>query len=313
MYQIVQHRKWYYLLSALVIIPGVIAMLYLLFTIGSPLRLSIDFTGGVYWEFQLGQPALSADVRQVFVDRGLSDTSVTTVGNEGNRFQARLKDVDQDTKEALQADMAARFGSMETLEYRNVGPAVGAEVTRAAFIAVVVAAVAILIFLVIAFRNVPHPVRYGACAIAAMVHDILVVTGFMAIMGIFFGWEVDALFLTALLTVIGFSVQDTIVVFDRIRENTGRRRGEDFETIANRSLLETLHRSLVTQLNAMFILVALLLFGGVTIRQFVTVLLVGMLSGTYSSIFNAVPLLVSWETGAFRRLFGGSRQRPAAA
>ncbi|MCS6843799.1 MAG: protein translocase subunit SecF [Caldilineales bacterium] len=313
MYQIVQHRKWYYVLSALVIIPGLIAMLYLLFTTGSPLRLSIDFTGGVYWEFKLGQPAQPAEVRQVFVDRGLLDTSVTTVGNEGNRFQARLKEVAQDTKEALQADLAARFGSVETLEYRNVGPAVGAEVTQAAFIAVFVAAIAILVFLVIAFRNVPHPVRYGACAIAAMVHDILVVTGFMAIMGILFRWEVDALFLTALLTVIGFSVQDTIVVFDRIRENTARRRNEDFETIANRSLLETLHRSLVTQLNAMFILVALLLFGGVTIRQFVAVLLVGMLSGTYSSIFNAVPLLVSWETGAFRRLFGGRSQRPATA
>lgn len=313
MYQIVQHRKWYYLLSALVIIPGLIAMIYSTITFGSPLLLGIDFTGGVYWEFQLGESALPAQVRQIFVDDGLSDTSVTTVGDEGNRFQARLKEIDQAQKEALQGDLAAEFGSMETLEFRNVGPAVGAEVTRAAFIAVFVAAIAILIFLVIAFRNVPHPVRYGACAIAAMVHDILVVLGFMSIMGIFFGWEVDALFLTALLTVIGFSVQDTIVVFDRIRENTARHRGEDFETIVNRSLLETLHRSLVTQLNAMFILIALLLFGGATIRQFVTILLVGMLSGTYSSIFNAVPLLVSWELGDLRRIFGGRRQQPAAA
>lgn len=313
MYQIVQHRKWYYLFSALVIIPGLIAMIYSTITFGSPVRLSIDFTGGVYWEFQLGQTAEPAQVRQVFVDEGLSDTAVTTVGDTGQSFQARMKDVDQDTKEKLQNDLAAQFGSMETLQYRNVGPAVGAEVTRAAFIAVLVASVAILIFLMVAFRNVPHPVRYGTSAIVAMLHDVLVVLGFMSIMGIFFGWEVDALFLTALLTVIGFSVQDTIVVFDRIRENTGRHRGEDFETIVNRSLLETLHRSLVTQLNAMFILVALVLFGGATIRQFVAVLLVGMLSGTYSSIFNAVPLLVSWELGDLRRLFGGGRQRPATA
>jgi preprotein translocase SecF subunit len=313
MYQIVQHRKWYYLLSSLVIIPGLIAMVYSIFASGSPVRLGIDFTGGVYWEFQLNESAQPAQVRQVFVDEGLSDTSVTTVGDAGNRFQARLKEIDQAVKEQLQEDLAAQFGGMETLEYRNVGPAVGAEVTRAAFIAVVVAAIAILIFLVIAFRNVPHPIRYGACAIAAMVHDILVVLGFIAIMGIFFGWEVDALFLTALLTVIGFSVQDTIVVFDRIRENTARHRGEDYETIANRSLLETLHRSLVTQLNAMFILIALLLFGGATIRQFIAVLLVGMLSGTYSSIFNAVPLLVSWEVGDLRRIFGGRRQQPATA
>ncbi len=313
MYRIVQHRKWYYLLSALVIIPGLIAMIYSVATAGTPVRLSIDFTGGVYWEFQLGQAALPAEVRQVFVDDGLSDTGVTTVGDEGNRFQARLAEIDQDAKEKLQNDLATKFGGMETLQYRNVGPVVGAEVTRAAFIAVVVAALAILVFLVVAFRNVPHPVRYGTCAIAAMVHDILVVLGFVAIMGIFFGWEVDALFLTALLTVIGFSVQDTIVVFDRIRENTARHRGEDFETITNRSLLETLHRSLVTQLNAMFILVALLLFGGATIRQFIAVLLVGMLSGTYSSIFNAVPLLVSWEMGDVRRWFGGRRRQTAAA
>jgi len=114
------------------------------------------------------------------------------------------------------------------------------------------------------------------------------------------GWEADALFLTAILTVIGFSVQDTIVVFDRIRENIPRRRGEPYETIVNRSLLETIHRSLATQLNAIFVLVALLLFGGATMKQFVAVLLVGLLSGTYSSIFNAVPLLVVWETGKMR-------------
>jgi len=111
------------------------------------------------------------------------------------------------------------------------------------------------------------------------------------------GWEADALFLTAVLTVVGFSVQDTIVVYDRIRENIPKRRGEPFETIVNRSLLETLHRSLVTQLNAIFVMIALLLFGGATMKQFVAVLLVGMLSGTYSSIFNAVPLVVVWETG----------------
>lgn len=312
MYQIVQHRKWYYLISLAIIVPGLIAMLYSTVVYGFPLRPSIDFTGGVYWEFQLAQAAQPADVRSVFTDQGLADTSVTTVGNEGNRFQARLKNIEQDTKETIQGNLATRFGSMETLEFRNVGPSVGAEVTRAALVAITVAALAILGFIVFAFRNVPHPVRYGTTAIVAMIHDVLVTCGFFAIMGILFGWEVDALFLTALLTVIGFSVQDTIVVFDRIRENTARYRGEDFETIANRSLLETLHRSLVTQLNAMFILVALLLFGGVTLRTFVATLLVGLLSGTYSSIFNAVPLLVSWEMGDFRRLFrGGRRQRPA--
>ena len=137
----------------------------------------------------------------------------------------------------------------------------------------------------------------GACAIAAMMHDILVAMGFMSIAGLLLGWEADSLFLTAMLTVIGFSVQDTIVVFDRIRENIPRHKDENYETVVNRSVLETLHRSLATQLNAIFVMVALLFFGGASIRQFIAVLLVGMVSGTYSSIFNAVPLLVAWEKG----------------
>src|SRR5690606_33917841 len=119
--------------------------------------------------------------------------------------------------------------------------------------------------------------------------------GVMSLLGLLFGWEVDALFLTAVLTVVGYSVQDTIVIYDRIRENIPRRRGEPFETIVNRSILETMHRSLATQLNAIFVMVAILLFGGETIRQFIAILLIGLATGTYSSIFTAAPLLVAWE------------------
>lgn len=309
MYNIVQHRKWYYLFSSIIIIPGLVAMAIGLFSTGRPLRLSIDFTGGVYWEFKLDQAVPPADVRAVFTDFGLNDTAVTTLGGEENHFQARFKSIEQNTKEAIQAELQSRFGGIETLQYRNVGPAVGREVTRAAFIAVLFAAVAILAFIVFAFRNVPHPLRYGVCAITAMIHDILVTIGFSAIMGFLANWEVDALFLTALLTVIGFSVQDTIVVFDRIRENNVRHRNENFETIANRSLLETIGRSLTTQLSAIFIMVAILLFGGATIKQFIAVMLIGLISGTYSSIFNAVPLLVTWEGWASKR----ARQRSSTA
>jgi preprotein translocase SecF subunit len=130
-----------------------------------------------------------------------------------------------------------------------------------------------------------------------MIHDVLVVSAAMSLAGLLFGWEVDALFLTALLTVVGFSVQDTIVLFDRIRENIPKYLGEPYETIVNRSILETIHRSLATQLNALFIMVAILLFGGDTIKQFIAILFVGLLTGTYSSIFTAVPLLVAWEKG----------------
>lgn len=179
----------------------------------------------------------------------------------------------------------------------SISPTVGAEVTRAALFAVLVATLVITSFIVIAFRQVPNALRYGVCAIAAMIHDVLVVMGLMSLLGLILGWEVDALFLTAVLTVVGFSVQDSIVVFDRIRENIPLRLGEPYETIVNRSLWETIHRSLATQLNAFFIMIAILLFGGDTIQQFIFILFIGLLTGSYSSLFTAVPLLVSWEKG----------------
>ncbi len=299
MFNIVEKRQWYFLLSALIILPGLVAMIYSIVTYGSPIRLGIDFTGGALVELRFEQPAQPAQVRQVFVEHGFVGITVQTTVDE-QTVLVRTKPTDTETMELILDKLRAGFGEVELLRFESVGPAVGAEVTRAAGIAVAVAALFILGYIVFAFRNVPNAFRYGACAIAAMIHDILVTVGLFSIAGLVLGWEADALFLTALLTVIGFSVQDTIVVFDRIRENITRRRGEPFETIANRSLLETLHRSLATQLNAIFVLVALLLLGGATTQQFVAILLVGLISGTYSSIFTAVPLLVTWETGEVR-------------
>lgn len=312
MYNIVEKRGWYFLLSALVIIPGLVAMIYSTVTYGSPLRLSIDFTGGAFWELRFEQPMQPTAVRDVFTAADLGDTIVQTVG-DGRTVVIRLKPIDNETKIALRQSLEERFGPADELQFRSVGPTIGREVTQAATVAVVVAALAILGFIIVAFRRVPHPFRFGICAIIAMIHDILVTMGLFAIAGLALGWEVDALFLTALLTVIGFSVQDTIVVFDRIRENTPKRRGEPFETIVNRSLLETIHRSLATQLNAIFIMVALLFFGGATIKQFIATMLVGLISGTYSSIFNAVPLLVVWEQGDLRKLWTRLRGGVAAA
>ena len=145
-----------------------------------------------------------------------------------------------------------------------------------------------------------------------MLHDILVTSGAFAIFGIIAGWEVDALFLTAILTVIGYSVHDTIIVFDRIRENLPRYRTEAFDTVCNRSLLETLTRSVMTSVSTIFVVVAILLFGGATIRQFIAIILIGIVSGTYSSIFNAVPILVSWSQGELGSLFRRFTRRPPA-
>ena len=295
MFNIVERRHWYFLISALIIIPGVVAMVIAGVRFGAPFRLGIDFTGGTLWELRFDGEVLPGSVRQVFADNGLPATVQTT--SDDQTVMIRTKEMQPDTKAAIGGAVAGAVGPYEELRFEYVGPAVGAEVARAAVVAISVAALFILLYIIYAFRKVPNAFRYGLCAIVAMIHDILVTVGLFAIAGLVLGWEADALFLTAVLTVVGFSVQDTIVVYDRIRENIHKRRGEPFETIVNRSLLETLHRSLVTQLNAIFVMIALLLFGGATMKQFVAVLLVGMLSGTYSSLFNAVPLVVVWETG----------------
>lgn len=312
MYNIIQQRKKFYILSVILLSVSFLLMAYSMATVGAPFRLSIDFTGGVYWEFTLGQQVQPGDVRDIFLERGLGDTAVTTLGDEGNRMQARLKEVTPEMKAEIEQELGDRFGGIETLQYRNVGPSVGSEVTRSALFAVLFTSIAIVGWIVFAFRNVSHPLRYGVSAVIAMLHDIVVTAGFASLLGILVGYEVDALFLTALLTVLGFSVQDTIVVFDRIRENSRRHMGEDFETITNRSLLETMGRSLTTQLNAFFIMVAILLFGGDTIKPFIAVLLVGMISGSYSSIFNATPLLVTWENWAAKRAREQARMATAA-
>ncbi len=295
MFRLVEKRRWYFLGSALIIGVGLIAMIYSTITTGLPFRLAIDFTGGSIWKLDFGQPVQPAEVRQVFVDAGYSDTAVTTLG-DGSTAQVRLKDIDETEKLALTAALKEKFGSEVSEEqFSAVGPAIGREVTQAAALAVFAAAVVILFFMVIAFRKVTKPFRYGVAAIVAVVHDLLLTLGIFSILSLLFGWEADALFLTALLTVISFSMQDKIVVFDRIRENSPKYRGEPFSAIANRSVMETLHRSLATQLNAIFIMVAILLFGGATIKQFIAVMLIGLASGTFSSIFNAVPILVGWE------------------
>jgi preprotein translocase subunit SecF len=191
--------------------------------------------------------------------------------------------------------------------FTQVSAVIGQEVAIRAAEAVALASFAILIYITIAFRKVPNSFRFGTAAIIATIHDILVTVGMEAILGHFLGWQADSLFLTALLTIIGFSVHDDIVVFDRIRENSNLYRRVDFTTIVNHSIVQTLDRSINTQLTVMFTLLALALFGGTSIRHFVVILLIGVFSGTYSSIFNASPVLVVWENREWRNWF---RRKP---
>ena len=309
MFQLVEKRRWFFLISALVIVPGILIMIYSTVQTGSPFRLSIDFVGGSIYDLTFEEAgADEASIRAVFADFGDDSVIIQRLGTEeARRWSVRGSSFqDQGTIDQI----LNRLGEIAPLDrdsfrLETVSPTIGQEVTRSAIFAVAVAALVITSFIVIAFRQVPNALRYGVSAILAMVHDVLVVMGVMSLLGLLFGWEVDALFLTAVLTVVGFSVQDSIVVFDRIRENIPQHLGEPYETIVNRSLWETIHRSLATQLNAFFIMIAILLFGGETVRQFIFILFIGLLSGSYSSLFTAVPILVAWEKGEIPFLRGG--------
>jgi len=208
--------------------------------------------------------------------------------------------------EQLIANPQIGISPVTELRFESVGATVGKEVATSAMIAVAVAAALVILYIALAFRGLAHAFRYGMCAIIAMLHDIAIVISLGSIGGRLFGWQVDALYLTALLTVIGFSIQDKVVVFDRIRENSNLYRRLPFETLVNHSIIQTLQRSINTQLMTVeFMLLALALFGGVTLREFAVILLVGLFSGTYSSIFIASSALVVWENREWKRWFRG--------
>ncbi len=304
MFNIVEKRRWYFIFSAVLIGLSVAAMVVSILQFGQPMRLGIDFTGGSIFKLKFDQATGEADIRQVFIDYGLESAIVQPLGApEEHTWQVRTREVTADEVGNLLTVLEEQVGSIDrdALTFDTVEPAVGSEVARAAGLAILVAALVIVVFMWFSFRRVPNAFRYGVCTVVGMAHNLLIAFGFYALMGILAGWEVDALFLTAILTVIGFSVQDVIVVFDRIRENIPRYKMEPFETVVNRSILETIHRSLATQLNAMFVMIAIILFGGTTIKPFIATMLVGMVSETYSAIFIAVPLLVVWERAATRR------------
>jgi preprotein translocase subunit SecF len=306
---IIKNRYLYFLISLLVIVPGIVFMtLHWTSTGEGPLALGIDFKGGSLLEIQFAGPRPTvADIKALYNQfstpgQPINDPVIQPLGSDS--FSIRSKQMDDATKGKLVAALQAKVGSTVTvLNFTSVSASIGAEVTRAAGIAILMAAVAILLYIWFAFRGIEHSFRYGTAAIIAMFHDVFVVLGVEAMLGYFLHWEADALFLTAVLTVIGFSVHDTIVVFDRIRENANIYRRVEYEKMVNHSIVQTLDRSINTQLTVMFTLFALALFGGDTIRHFVIILLVGIFSGTYSSIFNASPILVVWQNQEWKNWF----------
>jgi preprotein translocase subunit SecF len=319
MLDLVGRRRWFYLLSFLVLLPGAISLI-----IPPALKAGIEFTSGTSFTVRFAEAVESADLRDALADLGHPEARVQSTGQ--SEFVVRTKELTgaaaapevgparPGEREELETALKDRFGPLTDsqgnikepprfIEFTSVSPSVSREIARNAAIALGVAALAIFLYLWWSFRSVPSPFRYGAAAIIALLHDTLLVVGAFSIFGKVLGTEINTMFITGLLTVIGFSVHDTIVVFDRIRENVRRGEGRDLSQYINESLLQTMSRSLNTSLTLIFAILALMLMGGETIRPFLWVLLIGTITGTYSSICIAAQVLVSWEEGDIPRLW----------
>lgn len=316
---VVNHRWIFLLISLVAIIPGLISL-----ALPGGIHPGIDFTSGSTLTIRFAAPVDQGTLRQALFDQGHPEAVVQrsedvylvrTFPLAAEERDASGTVVRPSERQTLEQALTGRFGNLEILSFDSVSPVVALETVQKSILAVLAACLGILLYLWWAFRKVPDPWRYGACAVIALIQIALFVVGVFSILGRVLGLELDVLFLTAVLTVLGFSVHDTIVVFDRIRENLRRYVGEPFETVVNHSHTQTIGRSLSTSFTVMLTLVALLLFGGVTIRSFVLALLIGIAVGTYSSIFNASMLLVVWQNGEIGRMFGrGPKQaEPARA
>ena len=308
-----RRRGWFFLLSLLVILPGLVFL-----AIAPGLKPGIDFTGGSTLTLGFADGVDQPDLRAELATLGQPDATVQklrVVDNDDDIYFIRTKALDDPTKDALLEGLKTALSpnGVDELSFDLVSPVVAGETVVNAFYAVLAASIGIFFYVWWAFRNLPSPFRYGAAAIVALIHDALIVIGIFAILGVVADVEVGTMFLIAILTVIGYSVNDTIVVFDRIRENVLTYPNRELAQVVNLSISETLGRSLNTSLTLLFTLMALLLFGGQTIREFLLVLLIGVVVGTYSSIGIASQLLVSWEYGDLRRLLRRKRASSTSA
>lgn len=284
---LIKNRKWWYLLSLLIIIPGTFSLAIW------GLKPSIDFTGGTEVEFSGTKD--KTKVEELAGAEGIENFNITVSGN-GLIFRTKVVEAEKEKK--LQADVESQIPGAKQVRIDTVGPSISKEITRNAVIMTIAACLVIIIYIAIMFRKVPKPANsweFGATAIIALLHDALVVLGIFSLLGHFYNVQIDPLFITAILTIIGFSVHDTIVIFDRIRENLVRGSYPDFETTVSVSVYEMLPRTINTSFLVWVILLVLYLFGGESVKYFVLALVIGVFSGTYSSILNASPLLVSWD------------------
>ncbi|MBI5045087.1 MAG: protein translocase subunit SecF [Candidatus Levybacteria bacterium] len=305
MLDIIKRKNIYFLISLLVIIPGLVSLLIF------GLKLSIEFTGGSRMTLVFNEKVSEKTVKQVRDQFVKEKLVIGPISSSDNTIIVKASPMSEKQDARILSNLKKEYKGVRQESFENIGPTIGKETTTKAFYSVALASILIVLYIAISFRKVPKPTssfRFGICAIIALLHDVLVLMGIFSLLGYFFHVEIDSLFITAVLTAIGFSVHDTIVVFDRIRENLLKTSGLSFATVVNSSILQTIVRSLNTSFTAILVLIALLLFGGDSIQWFVVALLIGIISGTYSSIFNAAPLLVLWHEWDQRRKRSSSKK-----
>ncbi|MEI8143606.1 MAG: protein translocase subunit SecF [Candidatus Berkelbacteria bacterium] len=297
MLKIVRRYKVWFTLSIVMAVVAIAAISFF------GLRMGIDYKGGTIIEFSTGSSNATEITKNVLNEQSYSGYQIKT--STGTNYILRMENISSDAHQKIAKAMTAQMPDYKEISYDNVGPTIGKDLTNKSILAVIIASLAIILFVAFSFRKIPKPLSpwiFGICAIIALLHDLLITIGFVAIMGHFFTWmEVDALFITALLTIMGFSVHDTIVVYDRLRENFIKNPHADIELVAEESTNQTFARSINTSLTTVIVLIAMLFFGSQSIQHFVAVLAFGIILGTYSSIFNATPLVVVWHKALFKK------------
>jgi len=287
MIDLVGKRFRFFLISAVVILIGIISLL----TFG--LKMGIEFSSGSLLTIDFEQDVAQGELKEALVDLGYDNVIIQRTG--AGDYLIRTEELSTEGKAEMEAGLEARFGSLTEPEFSSVSPLIATETLRTAVIAVAVAALGILFYVTWAFRRMPKPFHYGTCAIIALTHDAVVALGVFSILGGILNWQVNMMFITGILAVIGYSVNNTVVIFDRIRENIRLDINANFETVVNNSLVETLGRSVNTSLTTLVVVLALLFFVGATIQNLVAVLIIGIIAGTFSSICIAPTLLVVWD------------------
>ena len=287
---IVKNRKIWFAISGILVLASLLSVSFL------GIKFGIDFTGGSLTEIEMQGEVSVADLRTHVESVGYSNVAVQTTNNNG--FIIRTKDLSETEHQALLASMTEKFGELEEMRFDSIGPVIGDELRQTATVGIVVTLLLIASYVAFAFRKVSEPVKswkYGTLTIVAAFHDVLITVGAFSVLGYFYGWEIGTAFVAATLTILGYSINDTVVVFDRARENLLRRAADTFDETIELSITQTLTRSINTSITTLLALVAIFLLGGDSTRPFALALIIGIAVGTYSSLFLASPLLVEWE------------------